>query len=101
MPQDAELIAMTRGDSGAFADLYQKYRARLHQYAQSLIRSRMKAEDVVNDVLVAFAKQASDGRVPRQLSANLNRALLALPVEPGSILCGTRAAAGALGPEAS
>lgn len=72
MPQDAELIAgMIRGESGAFAELYQKYRARLHQYALSLIRSRMEAEDVVHDVFVGLAKQASAGRMPRELSAYL------------------------------
>jgi RNA polymerase sigma-70 factor, ECF subfamily len=70
--QDAELIAgMIRGESGAFADLYQKYRARLHQYALSLIRSRMEAEDVVHDVFIGLAKQASGGRMPRELPAYL------------------------------
>jgi RNA polymerase sigma-70 factor, ECF subfamily len=62
---------MTRGDPGAFAQLYQKYRARLHQYALSLIRSQMEAEDVVHDVFVGLARQASGGRVPRELSAYL------------------------------
>ncbi len=72
MAQDAELIAgMIRGETGAFAELYQKYRARLHQYALSLIRSRMEAEDVVHDVFVALARQASVGRMPRELSAYL------------------------------
>ena len=72
MAQDAELIAgMIRGESGAFADLYQKYRACLHQYALSLIRSRTEAEDVVHDVFIGLAKQASAGRMPRDLSAYL------------------------------
>jgi RNA polymerase sigma-70 factor (ECF subfamily) len=62
---------MIRGDSGAFAELYQKYRARLHQYAISLIRSRMEAEDVVHDVFIGLAKQASRGLIPRELSAYL------------------------------
>jgi RNA polymerase sigma-70 factor (ECF subfamily) len=69
---DAELIAgMIRGESGAFAGLYQKYRTRLHQYALSLIRSRMEAEDEVHDVFVGLARQASGGRMPRELSAYL------------------------------
>jgi RNA polymerase sigma-70 factor (ECF subfamily) len=69
---DAELIAgMVRGESTAFADLYRKYRDRLHQYALSLIRSRMAAEDVVHDVFVGFAKQAGEGRPPRELPAYL------------------------------
>jgi RNA polymerase sigma-70 factor (ECF subfamily) len=72
VPQDAELIAgMIRGDPGAFADLYEKYRSRLHQYALSLIRSRMEAEDVVHDVFIGLAKQANGGRMPRELSAYL------------------------------
>ena len=72
VPQDAELIAgMIRRESGAFAGLYQKYRARLHQYALSLIRSRMDAEDVVHDVFVGLAKQASRGHMPRELPAYL------------------------------
>jgi RNA polymerase sigma-70 factor (ECF subfamily) len=62
---------MIRGESGAFADLYLKYRARLHQYALSLVRSRMEAEDVVHDVFVGLAKQAGAGRMPRELSAYL------------------------------
>jgi len=72
VPQDADLIAgMIRGESGAFADLYEKYRVRLHHYALSLIRSRMEAEDVVHDVFVGLAKQATAGRMPRELSAYL------------------------------
>src|SRR5882672_8891387 len=62
---------MIRGESGAFAELYEKYRARLHQYALSLIRSRMEAEDVVHDVFVGLAKQAGEGRMPRQVQAYL------------------------------
>src|SRR5438876_3672410 len=62
---------MIRGESGAFADLYQKYRTRLYQYALSLIRSRMEAEDVVHDVFIGVAKQSSEGRVPREVSPYL------------------------------
>lgn len=72
MPRDSELIAgMIRGEAESFADLYQKYRARLHQYALSLIRSRMEAEDVVHDVFVGLARRASEGHMPRELSAYL------------------------------
>lgn len=72
MPQDAELIeGMIRGESGAFADLYRKYRTRLFQYALSLVRSRMEAEDVVHDVFIGLARQASGGHAPRELSAYL------------------------------
>lgn len=70
--EDAELIAgILQGDSGAFAELYRVYRARLHQYALTLVRSRMEGEDVVHDVFVGLAKQASAGRAPRELSAYL------------------------------
>jgi RNA polymerase sigma-70 factor, ECF subfamily len=72
VPQDSELIAgMLRGDSVAFADLYGRYRTRLYHYALSVIRSRMEAEDVVHDVFIGLAKQASGGRMPRELSAYL------------------------------
>ena len=72
VPQDAELIAgMAQGDAGAFAELYLKYRSRLHHYALSLIRSRMEAEDVVHDVFMGLAKHSGSGRMPRELSAYL------------------------------
>lgn len=72
MPLDADLIAgMIRGESGAFAELYRAYRVRLHQYALTLIRSRMEAEDVVHDVFIGLAKQASAGRAPREAAAYL------------------------------
>jgi len=62
---------MLRGDSSAFAEIYQRYRTRLQQYARSLVRSRAEAEDVVHDVFIALAKQVSDGRKPRELPAYL------------------------------
>jgi RNA polymerase sigma-70 factor (ECF subfamily) len=69
---DVELsAALARNESWALADLYRQYRARLHQYALSLIRSRTEAEDVVHDVFIGLARQASGGRVPRELSAYL------------------------------
>jgi RNA polymerase sigma-70 factor (ECF subfamily) len=74
--RDAELIAgMMRGDPGAFADLYRTYRTRLHQYALSLMRSRMAAEDVVHDVFVGLAKQTAQGRAPQEVSAYLYAAV--------------------------
>jgi RNA polymerase sigma-70 factor (ECF subfamily) len=69
---DAQLIqAMIQGSSEAFAEVYLRYRTRLHQYALSLVRSRMEAEDVVHDVFIGLAKQASDGRAPRELASYL------------------------------
>ena len=72
MPQDSELIeGMLQGDSGAFAELYRTYRTRLHQYALSLTRSPVEAEDVVHDVFVGLAKAVGEGRVPREAGAYL------------------------------
>lgn len=72
MQTDTELVAgMIRGEDEAFASLYRRYRTRLHQYALSLVRSRMEAEDVIHDVFVGLAKQAGEGRAPRELSAYL------------------------------
>ena len=72
MAQDAELVAgMVRGEPGAFAELYEKYRTRLHQYALSLVRSRMEAEDVVHDVFIGLARQVGGGHSPREVSAYL------------------------------
>ena len=76
MTRDAGLIAgMIRGEPAAFAEVYQNYRSRLYQYALSLIHSRSEAEDVVHDVFVGLAKQASEGRAPRELSAYLYAAV--------------------------
>jgi RNA polymerase sigma-70 factor (ECF subfamily) len=73
---DAELVArMIRGEAEAFAEAYRRYRTRLFQYALSLVRSRMEAEDVVHDVFVGLAKQAGGGRGPRELSAYLYAAV--------------------------
>lgn len=72
MQSDAELVAgMIRGEDEAFASLYLRHRTRLHQYALSLVRSPMEAEDVVHDVFVGLARQAGEGKAPRELSAYL------------------------------
>jgi RNA polymerase sigma-70 factor (ECF subfamily) len=56
------------GDREAFAKIYETYRARLYQYASSLVRSKETAEDVVHDVFVGLARQAAAGRSPREIS---------------------------------
>ena len=72
MPQDDEHIeGLIRGEPEAFAALYRKYRTRLHQYALSLTRSRMEAEDVVHDVFIGLARQSAAGRAPREIAAYL------------------------------
>ena len=72
MPQDAVPIAgLARGDPGAFSALYRTYRARLVQYALSLLHGLMEAEDVVHDVFVGLAKQLGEGHVPRDVAAYL------------------------------
>jgi RNA polymerase sigma-70 factor (ECF subfamily) len=62
---------MIRGESGAFSELYTRYRTRLYQYALSLVRSQSEAEDVVQDVFIGLAKQTTGGRIPREISAYL------------------------------
>lgn len=72
VPEDEEWgEGMLRGEPEAFAGLYRAFRTRLFQYALSLTRSRMDAEDVVHDVFVGLAKQAGEGRLPRDLGAYL------------------------------
>jgi len=69
---DAERIAgMLRGDPGAFTGIYREYGARLLQYARTLVRSPMEAEDVVHDVMLAVARRAGEGRMPRDLASYL------------------------------
>jgi len=62
---------MIRGESGAFAELYQKFRGTPSSIRAEPDRSQVEAEDVVHDVFVGLAKQASGGRMPRELSAYL------------------------------
>lgn len=72
MTDDDELIAdMVRGDAEAFAELYERFRSRLLQYARSLLRSSTEAEDVVHEVFVGLAKQVSVGHPPREVARYL------------------------------
>lgn len=57
------------GSPEAFTEVYRTYRSRLHQYALSLVRSRMEAEDAVHDVFIGLANSASLGRAPRDVAA--------------------------------
>lgn len=76
MADEKELVeAIVRGDRGAFAAIYVKYRAPLLQYASALVRSRETAEDVVHDVFVGLAKQAAAGRGPREIAPFLYAAI--------------------------
>lgn len=72
MRPDAELIeGMLRGDVSSFAELYERFGPRLRQYAASLLRSTMEAEDVTHDVFIGLAKQVSAGHAPREVAAYL------------------------------
>ena len=53
---------MARGDEAAFTGLYLDYRARLYQYALSLVRQRETAEDAVQDAFMGWARKMADGR---------------------------------------
>lgn len=72
MTDDHELIAgMVRGEARAFAELYERHRSRLRQYALSLLRSATEAEDVVHEVFIGLAKQATAGNPPRDAARYL------------------------------
>lgn len=62
---------MVRRDEAAFTELYHEYRARLHQYALSLVRNREAAEDAVQDAFLGWARQLAAGTEPRQPAAYL------------------------------
>ncbi len=70
--QDRERGAdMARGEAAAFGELYRDYRARLHQYALSLVRNREAAEDAVQDAFLGWARQVAAGKAPRQAAPYL------------------------------
>lgn len=62
---------MARGEEAAFGELYRDYRARLYQYALSLVRHREAAEDAVQDAFLGWARQVAAGKPPRQAAPYL------------------------------
>jgi RNA polymerase sigma-70 factor (ECF subfamily) len=63
---DAGLVArMARGDRSAVADLYERHAGRLLALAQSMLRSRQEAEDLIHDVFLEAWRRSSDYSVER------------------------------------
>lgn len=57
MNTDAELLSRTiAGDSGAFAELYNRYKSELYCYARAILRDRALAEDVIHDTFIQLFK---------------------------------------------
>ncbi len=63
------------GEENLFEEIYRTFRARLFQYALSLVRSSETAEDAVHDAFVGVARQAAAGRAPRKISPYLYAAV--------------------------
>ncbi len=59
------------GAAAAVTELYRNYRARLHQYALSLVRDREAAEDAVQDAFLGWVRQVAAGKAPRQPASYL------------------------------
>ena len=62
---------LNRGDAAALSRVYEKYRADLLKLAWSLLGERTAAEDVVQDVFVAFASSARTFRLTGSLKGYL------------------------------
>ena len=59
--EDARLIsAMSQGDRGALATLYDRYCGLLLAVATRILRERREAEDLVHDVLLEVWRQSAD-----------------------------------------
>lgn len=65
---DAELVARAlAADREAFAEVYDRYGDRLHDFAYSMLRQREDAADAVADAFVTFAERLSQLRDPDRL----------------------------------
>ena len=57
LPDDASLVAgVLAGDRQAFASVYEKYADRLHDFAFSMLRNPVEAQDCVADSFVLMAE---------------------------------------------
>jgi len=66
--QDAEIAqAIAAGDTEAFAELFERYGAALHDFCASVLRNRDEARDVVQDTLVLGWERAAQLRDPSKL----------------------------------
>lgn len=67
-PTDAELVArVLQADREAFAVVYDRYGAKLYDFAYSMLRQREDAADAVADSFVTFAERLSQLRDPDRL----------------------------------
>lgn len=67
-PSDAQLVSgVLAGDRDAFAQLYDKYADRLHDFAYSMLRHREDAADAVADAFVTTAERLEQLRDPERL----------------------------------
>jgi RNA polymerase sigma factor (sigma-70 family) len=65
---DADLVAgVLAGDRDAFAQVYDKYADRLHDFAFSMLRQREDAMDAVADAFVTMAERLDQLRDPARL----------------------------------
>lgn len=65
---DAALVVAARGgDRGAFAQIYDRYADRLHDYCWSLLRDREEAADATQDAFVLAAERLGQIRDPSRL----------------------------------
>jgi RNA polymerase sigma-70 factor, ECF subfamily len=69
---DAALVALARsGDRDAFAELYDRHQAAIFRFALHLTGATHAAEDVVQDVFVAFMRAVGRFELDRSLGAYL------------------------------
>ena len=67
-PSDAELVAaVLGGDRQAFAEVYDRYADRLHDFAHSMLRDPEEAADSVADSFVVMAEKLGQLRDPERL----------------------------------
>ena len=65
---DAELVrAVTAGDRGAFAAIYDRYADRLHDFCWSVLRDRDEAADATQDAFLVAAERLGQLRDPERL----------------------------------
>jgi RNA polymerase sigma factor (sigma-70 family) len=62
---------IAREEEAAFTALYREHRARLYQYALSLLRQREAAEDAVQNAFLGWVRQFAAGKAPRQAAPYL------------------------------
>ncbi len=68
LPDDASLVAgVLAGDRQAFASVYEKYADRLHDFAFSMLRNPVEAQDCVADSFVVMAEKVGQLRDPSRL----------------------------------